>query len=139
MGSLCRARTRSAASQCPSGGVKGWVRYFLTNENFSDGEFSAHKCKYHKKSLTSKNNKKMTSSRSTRWCFTINNYKEEDWERMLSFQHGTEVRYITVSKEIGQSGTRHLQGYIEFRKKKRLLGAKESISTTSDRDWETVM
>lgn len=50
------------------------------------------------------------SDRSRAWCFTLNNYTEED---VITF-HDLECEYIIVGKEMGESGTPHLQGYVYF-------------------------
>jgi len=54
------------------------------------------------------------------WCFTFNNYTEEI---VLKFQEIIEkkCRLGFFNKEIGESGTPHLQGYIEFKTKSRPL------------------
>lgn len=48
-----------------------------------------------------------------RICFTKNNYTEEDIEQLLNSDR---FSYIIFGKEIGESGTPHLQGYAEFTK-----------------------
>lgn len=52
-------------------------------------------------------------TRSKYWCFTKNNYTPED----VSFC-GTlfpeRVSYVVIGREVGESGTRHLQGYLEL-------------------------
>lgn len=53
-----------------------------------------------------------------RFCFTLNNYTEDD----IIYLDATIKEYCKVAivaKEIGESGTPHLQGYIEFKKKNR--------------------
>lgn len=63
------------------------------------------------------------------WCGTLNNYDEEDFvfitllcERKL---HG--LTYGVVGREIGESGTPHLQAYFEFDVKKRLSTLKKFL------------
>lgn len=60
-------------------------------------------------------------SPSIKWCFTLNNYTEEDCSSIV-LTINTYCRYGIVGKEIGESGTPHLQGYIEFNKKSRPIG-----------------
>lgn len=48
----------------------------------------------------------MNSLKCRNYCFTLNNYKEEDIEKLLK----SDVKYITFQKEVGDSGTPHLQG-----------------------------
>lgn len=52
----------------------------------------------------------MVSKRAYGWCFTLNNYSEEDYSAVLELP----CSYLIVGKEIGESGTPHLQGYIQF-------------------------
>lgn len=56
-----------------------------------------------------------------RWCFTQNNYTSEDIEKISSIV--LELCNIAIiGEEVGESGTPHLQGYIEFKVKSRALG-----------------
>lgn len=48
-------------------------------------------------------------------CFTLNNYSEEEEKDIQSLDCG----YLVYGYEIGENGTPHLQGYIEFRGSKR--------------------
>lgn len=60
---------------------------------------------------------------SKRWCFTLNNFKEEDLDRLRS----TTEAYMCWQQEIGESGTPHLQGYVTLKVKKRMSYLKTLI------------
>ena len=49
-------------------------------------------------------------SKSRAFCFTLNNYTQDEYDSILS----SPCRYIVIGKEIGESGTPHLQGLIYF-------------------------
>lgn len=63
----------------------------------------------------------MTRVNANSWTFTVNNWTPED--RFL-FEH-IECNYIIFGEEVGEKGTPHLQGYIKFRKAKRLSAMKK--------------
>lgn len=54
-----------------------------------------------------------------RYCFTLNNYNNDDLVLMVNHFKINEDKYI-IGEEIGEQGTPHLQGYVEFNKRKRL-------------------
>lgn len=57
-------------------------------------------------------------SPSVRWCFTLNNYTEDEKLQISSIVPNF-CKYYIVGEEVGENGTPHLQGYIEFKTKKR--------------------
>lgn len=62
---------------------------------------------------------------STNWTFTLNNYTDEDIERIKNL--GDSVRYVIAGKEVGDSGTPHLQGFVQFATRKRMQFVKDTI------------
>ena len=66
-------------------------------------------------------------SRYRRWCFTLNNYTEDDYHRLQLLDTDADIRYLVVGKETGDSGTPHLQGYVELRRACRLGGIKDIL------------
>jgi hypothetical protein len=48
------------------------------------------------------------------WCFTVNNYSKED----LQLLEQVECKYIVYGKEVGASGTPHLQGTVAWKNAK---------------------
>jgi len=52
-----------------------------------------------------------SGSRAKRWCFTLNNYTEDEEQLIGDFLDGEEVEYGIVGREVGEEETPHLQGY----------------------------
>lgn len=55
--------------------------------------------------------------RSKRWCFTLNNYTEEELSHLSHTFDRLGAKYI-LGLEVGDSGTPHVQGYVEFKNQK---------------------
>jgi len=53
-------------------------------------------------------------SRAQYWCFTKNNYNDDDIFYMQSLVNEPQVTYIVFGLEVGEQGTPHLQGYVEL-------------------------
>lgn len=73
-------------------------------------------------------------TRGYNWCFTLNNYGQADIDRLLAL--GDKVKYLVAGKEVGESGTPHLQGYfsskarLRFRQAKALIGGNPHIEVS---------
>lgn len=52
--------------------------------------------------------------RSRRWCFTLNNYTEDELSQLSQYFDGLGAKYI-MGLEVGKEGTPHVQGYVEFK------------------------
>ena len=55
-------------------------------------------------------------SKYRRWAFTLNNYDEnEPWRKLDELPEQKTMKYLVVGREVApNTGTRHLQGYIEY-------------------------
>lgn len=65
-----------------------------------------------------KNSCKKQISPAKRWCFTLNNYTEDEISSIVPILN-EHCKKAIFSKEIGESGTPHLQGFLEFITKAR--------------------
>lgn len=61
--------------------------------------------------------------RSRGHVFTLNNYNEQEVERLKS----VECKYLVYGREVGASGTPHLQGYVYFKNKKSFKQVKDLL------------
>ena len=66
-----------------------------------------------------------------KWCFTINNYIEEDEQNLLDELTPDKVVYAIVGREKGESGTPHLQGYVYFKRRLKMSTAKATLGKTA--------
>lgn len=65
--------------------------------------------------------------RSRTWCFTLNNYTEEEEDIINSYETNDQVRYLIYGREKGEEGTPHLQGYIMFYNPKNFKQVKKFL------------
>lgn len=59
------------------------------------------------------------------WCFTLNNYTEEEHIHIKECLSSDSSNKWVIGKETGENGTPHLQGFCNFNKKIRLTGLKK--------------
>lgn len=66
---------------------------------------------------------------SRNWCFTLNNYDADDERVLCELGSSGRVVYLVFGRELGATGTRHLQGYVRFPNAKVLASVKSLVST----------
>lgn len=72
-------------------------------------------------------------TRSTRWVFTLNNYTDDDVNHLVTVLEPV-TKYLVFGREVGDSGTPHLQGFFQltnsgrFNAVKQLVGARAWIA-----------
>lgn len=71
----------------------------------------------------------MPSIRGVNWCFTLNNFTEEDVERIKGLESNDNVVYVIAGREVGDSGTAHLQGFIKFASRVTMAQCKAAIGS----------
>lgn len=68
------------------------------------------------------------------WCFTLNNYSTNEQMMLESIiETNDKVRYIIFGLEVGEQGTKHLQGYVELNSPQRLSAVKKILDRAH---WE---
>lgn len=61
-----------------------------------------------------------------RWCFTLNNYTVQNVQDVRTYSK--KLAGIIFSKEVGENGTPHLQGYMEFKSQTRMETIKKGMN-----------
>lgn len=69
------------------------------------------------------------SPKGRNWCFTLNNYTDEEVEGIESW----ECKGVAFGKEVGESGTPHLQGFVHFENEVTLKACR---ALSSRAHWE---
>jgi len=54
------------------------------------------------------------------WCFTINNYTQLNKDFLISLEQDADIQYLGFQAEQGESGTPHLQGFIQLKARRSL-------------------
>lgn len=79
----------------------------------------------------------MDQNKSRSWVFTLNNYSEDERLSLIDIIQSEQVVYGVFGKEVGENGTPHLQGYIEFKSPRMLSGLKKNVNGRAH--WEKRM
>ncbi|MEM2002796.1 MAG: hypothetical protein QXT77_09145 [Candidatus Methanomethylicaceae archaeon] len=72
--------------------------------------------------------------RARNWCFTWNNYTVDSINQIAEAFEDDDIQYVVYGKEVGEQGTPHLQGYVEFVKPMTLGGLKKLFGNVPH--WE---
>jgi hypothetical protein len=65
--------------------------------------------------------------RSKHWCFTLNNYTEDELTYLKSIHTNASIQYLVFQCESGTCGMPHVQGYVCYTTKKSIKYCKELI------------
>jgi hypothetical protein len=76
---------------------------------------------------TERSSSRASPKKARNWVFTWNNYPEFWFQMLIDSIGNKDIRYI-MQPEIGESGTPHIQGYIEFPNPRSLGGLKKLSS-----------
>jgi len=76
-------------------------------------------------------NQSKMSGLSRAWCFTINNYTDEDQCDVYGLEMSKDVKYGIAGLEVGEQGTPHIQGYVYFKNPKSRKQLSEMLPRAS--------
>jgi hypothetical protein len=64
------------------------------------------------------------------FCFTLNNYTQDELCELKRLDGDERVCYLVCGEESGESGTPHLQGFVQFERKITVAGIKRLFGST---------
>ncbi|QDJ95227.1 replication-associated protein [Capybara virus 10_cap1_55] len=67
-------------------------------------------------------------SRASNWCFTLNNYTEDEYAQVCQALR-EECKYFIVGRERGAEGTNHLQGFASLSRCRNLRYVRDKLSS----------
>lgn len=70
------------------------------------------------------------------WAFTINNYNDCDVQKLEFIFSQGHCNYLVFGFEVGEEGTPHLQGYVQFKKRLRFNQVKQMVGSRAHVDEE---
>lgn len=82
------------------------------------------------------------TQRRRRWCFTLNNWTEKELEKLREEFSKGKLTYAIIGQEIGDTGTPHLQGFVNywngksFNRMKTLIGKRCHLEGSRGHDFE---
>lgn len=71
--------------------------------------------------------KKDYTGKYRRWCFTLNNYTSKDKKHIKSLEEDRRFKYLCYGKEIGEEGTKHLQGWFYLKDPMQRKSVKKAL------------
>lgn len=71
--------------------------------------------------------RKSATTKVRNWCFTLNNWTEDELKKIIEEGERVNTIYMIAGKEVGEEGTKHIQGYIAFKNPRVFKGVKESL------------
>lgn len=71
----------------------------------------------------------MPGQQAKDFCFTLNNYTTDDIYKLRELENSDAVCYIICGLESGESGTPHVQGFVQLERKKTLAGVKSLLGS----------
>lgn len=71
----------------------------------------------------------MPSFQAKDFCFTLNNYTEDELRTIRGMEFEDKITYLVCGLERGESGTPHIQGFVQFERKITIAGLKKLLGS----------